>query len=209
MDIEFFGANCVRLTTKKASIVIDDTLAQIGAKSITRDSDISFHTQEILKAASSKMHTVSSPGEFEVSGVSVTGVQARAHIDEPGIMSAVMYKFVTDDIHILVVGHIYPDLDDTQLEAVGKVDVMIVPVGGNGFTLDPLGALKIIRKIEPSVVVPTQYDIQGLAYEMPALKLDEALQSLAMQPKETVEKLKGKDVEKNAQTSVVLVQSYK
>ena len=166
MDIEFFGANCVRLTTKKASIVIDDTLVQSGGKSITRDTDISIHTQEALKAASSKTLTLDTPGEFEASGVSITGVQARAHTDEPDKMTATMYKFVADDIHILVVGHIYPDLSDAQLEDIGKVDVMIVPVGGNGFTLDPLGALKLIKKVEPAVVVPTQYAIKGMNYEV-------------------------------------------
>jgi L-ascorbate metabolism protein UlaG (beta-lactamase superfamily) len=209
MDIEFFGANCVRLTTKKASIVIDDTLAQIGGKSITRDADISIHTQDALKAASSKALTLATPGEFEASGVSITGVQARAHTDEPDKMTATMYKFVADDMHILVVGHIYPDLSDAQLEDIGKVDVMIVPVGGNGFTLDPLGALKLIRKVEPAVVVPTQYAIKGMNYEVPALDLEEALKNLTMQPKEVVEKLKAKEVEKNAELSLVVVQSYK
>ena len=209
MDVEFFGANCVRLTTKKASIVIDDTLALHGGKGITKDADISVHTQDILKAATSKALLVNTPGEFEVSGVSITGVQARAHTDEPDKMSATIYKFVAEDIHILVVGHIYPDLTDAQLELIGKVDIMIVPVGGNGFTLDPLGALKVIRKVEPAVVVPTQYAIRGMNYEVPALDLEEALKNLTMQPKETLEKLKSKDVDKHAELSLVVVQSYK
>ena len=209
MDLEFFGANCIRLVTKKATIVIDDTLAKNGSKTITRDSDISVHTQDILGAATGKALLVASPGEFEVSGVSITGVQARAHTDEPNQMTATMYKFVCDDMHVLVVGHVYPDLTDAQLELIGKVDVMVVPVGGNGFTLDPLGALKVIKKVEPAVVVPTQYAIAGLSYEVPALNLDEALQNLTMQPKETIDKLKGREVEKHAELSLVLVQSYK
>ena len=209
MDIEYFGANCVRLTTKKASIVIDDTLALHGGKSITKDTDISVHTQALLNAASGKALVISSPGEFEVSAVSITGVQARAHTDEPTAKTATMYKFVADEVHILVVGHIYPELSEEQIEAIGKVDVMVIPVGGNGFTLDPLGALKVIKKVEPAVVMPTQYAINGLHFEVPALTLEEALKNLTMQPKETLEKLKGKDVEKNAQTSLIVVQSYK
>lgn len=159
--------------------------------------------------SSSKELKISAAGEFEVQGVSVRGVQARAHTDQPGERTATMYKFIADGTHILVTGHVYPDLDDKQLESIGRVDIMIVPVGGNGFTLDPLGALKLIRKIEPSTVVPTQYAVAGLKYEVPALSLEEALPNLAMQPKETVEKLKTKTIEADTQTSLHIVQSWK
>lgn len=209
MDIEFFGANCIRLTSKKASVVIDDNLAHIGGKSITKDTDVVVCTQEVLAVTDSKQLKIVSPGEFEVQGVSVHGIQARAHTDQPGERTATMYKFIADGTHILVTGHVYPELDDTQLEAIGRVDVMVVPVGGNGFTLDPLGALKLIRKVEPSVVVPTQYAVAGLKYEVPALSLEEALPNLAMQPKETVDKLKTKSVEVDTQTSLIVVQSWK
>jgi L-ascorbate metabolism protein UlaG (beta-lactamase superfamily) len=209
MDIEFFGANCIRLTSKKASVVIDDNLAHVGGKSITRDSDVTVSTQDILAVSDSKELRIMEAGEYEVQGVSVHGIQARAHTDQPGERTATMYKFIADGTHILVTGHVYPELDDQQLEAIGRVDVMIVPVGGNGFTLDPLGALKLIRKVEPSVVVPTQYAVSGLKYEVPALSLEEALPNLAMQPKETVEKLKGKTLEADTQTSLIVVQSWK
>lgn len=209
MDIEFFGANCVRLTSKKATIVVDDNLAHVGGKSITRSTDVVVSTQDALAVTNSSELKITTAGEFEVQGMSVKGVQARAHTDQPGERTATMYKFMADDAHVLVVGHVYPDLDDAQLEAIGRVDVMIVPVGGNGFTLDPLGALKLIRKIEPSVVVPTQYTVSGLKYEVPALSLEEALPNLAMQPKETVEKLKTKGLETDGQTSLIVVQSWK
>ena len=206
MDIEYFGANCIRLTTKKAGLVIDDNLPHIGGKSITRPADVTIATQDVLAVASSDQLAIRTPGEFEVMNVSVVGIGARAHTDQPGQKTATMYKFIAEETHILVTGHIYPELDDAQLEAIGRVDVLIIPVGGNGYTLDPLGALKIIRKIEPSVVVPTQYTVPGLTYEVPSLSLEEAIQSLAMQPKdEPVEKLKGKDVAGGDSTSLVVV----
>jgi L-ascorbate metabolism protein UlaG (beta-lactamase superfamily) len=209
MDIEYFGANCIRLTTKKATIIVDDNLAHCGGKSITRDSDVVVSTQDVLAVTDSKELKIVAAGEFEVQGVSVRGIQARAHTDQPGERTATMYKFIAEGTHILVVGHVYPDLDDKQLEAIGRVDVMVVPVGGNGFTLDPLGALKIIRKVEPSVVVPTQYAVAALTYEVPALSLEDALQNLAMQPKETVDKLKTKSLETDGQTNLYIVQSWK
>ncbi len=207
MDIEYFGANCIRLVTKKATVVVDDNLSKLGGKSITKDTDITAHTQETLQAVTSKALAITTPGEFEASGITVIGVQARAHTDPVGVESATMYKFVADDTHILVTGHVYPDLSDDQLEEIGRVDIMIVPVGGHGFTLDPVGALKLIKKFEPSVVVPTSYEVKGLQYEVPGLELEDALKGLNMQAASTVDKLKTKDIEKNTQTSLIIIAS--
>ena len=42
MELSYFGANCLRITTKKAQIVIDDNLNKVGLKSITKPTDISL-----------------------------------------------------------------------------------------------------------------------------------------------------------------------
>jgi hypothetical protein len=42
MELQFYGANCIRLTTKKASIVIDDNLVDLGLKSVTKPGDIAM-----------------------------------------------------------------------------------------------------------------------------------------------------------------------
>ena len=70
------------------------------------------------------------------------------------------------------------------------VDVLIVPVGGHGFTLDGQGALKLIKQIEPKLIVPTHFEDETLKYPMPQDSLENALNSIGMQPKETMAKLK-------------------
>lgn len=44
-------------------------------------------------------------------------------------------------------GHVHPDISDDALELISGTDVLIIPVGGNGFTLDPTGAASIIKKL--------------------------------------------------------------
>ena len=105
-----------------------------------------------------------------------------------------------------MLGHIYPDLNETQLEELGRVDVLIIPVGGNGYTLDSLGALKLIKKIEPKIVIPTQYADKALKYEVPAQNLEDALKGLTMEPKETVPKLKIKPGDFDDTTSLVVLE---
>jgi L-ascorbate metabolism protein UlaG (beta-lactamase superfamily) len=86
------------------------------------------------------------------------------------------------------------------------VDVMFVPVGGNGYTLDSIGALKLIKKVEPKIVIPTQYHDDKLNFAVPAQALDQALQSLAMEPKETIQKLHLKPGELSDTTQLIVLE---
>jgi len=157
MEVQYFGANCVRLTTKKAVIVVDDNLADLGQKSVAKSGDIALFTGPHGTPAAEVKLMFDQPGEYEASDISIQGIPARSHLDEPGMHTATMFKIAGEDVRVGVLGHIYPDLNDDQLEALGMVDVLLVPVGGSGFTLDSIGALKLIKKIEPKIVIPTHY----------------------------------------------------
>jgi L-ascorbate metabolism protein UlaG (beta-lactamase superfamily) len=196
MEIKFFGANCIKLQTKKASVVIDDNLAFLGQKSVTKDSDLSIYTskQDETKIPKSVFY-VDRPGEYEVLNVSIKGIAAQAHLDGPEKKSAVMYRLVINDYKIGVIGHIYSEISDEQLESLGMIDVLFIPVGGNGFTLDAQGALKIIKKIGPSTVVPTHYKDQKIKYEVPQDSIDDVRKVFSMEPAEELEvyTLKGRE----------------
>ena len=117
-----------------------------------------------------------------------------------------MYKLIVDDLRILVVGHIYPELSDIQLEAIGMIDVMFVPVGGNGYTLDGVAALKVVKKVEPKLIIPTSYDVKGLNFPVPQQPLEEALKALPMEVTDTVSKLKLKTSELSDVAHIVVLE---
>lgn len=190
MELQFYGGNCVKITTKNASIIVDDALESLGLKSQTKAGDIAvFTTAHGAPKAETKI-ILDQPGEYEVSHVSIQGLSARAHMDEEGKFSATMYKLTADDVKVLVVGHIFPELTDDQLEAIGLIDIMIVPVGGNGYTLDGVGALKVIKKVEPKIIIPVHYADKAIKYEVPQQELSDLLTTLGMEPAETLPKLK-------------------
>jgi L-ascorbate metabolism protein UlaG (beta-lactamase superfamily) len=208
MDIQFYGANCITLSTKGARVVIDDNLAALGGKSIIRAGDIALYSSS-LTFAQPKVETkllIDHGGEYEVSDISIYGIPARSHVDEEGKQTATMYKIISKELSIFIPGHIYPELSDDQLESIGMVDVMCIPVGGNGYTLDPVGALKIIKKIEPKVLIPTHYDTGGLNFEVPQQTLEQALTALSLEPKETVQKLKLKAGELGEGMSLIVLE---
>jgi L-ascorbate metabolism protein UlaG (beta-lactamase superfamily) len=206
MDAQFYGANCIVLGTKQARIVIDDNLNDLGKKSITKPGDIAVFTGVHGEPSVELKIMIAQPGEYEVSGVVIHGVAARGHMEEDGAKNATIYKLVLDDLRILITGHIYPELTDEQLEAIGMVDVMFVPVGGSGYTLDGVGALKLIKKVEPKMVIPTHYANESLHFPVPQHTLAEALQSLAMEPKETVGKLKLKVSDLGETTQLIVLE---
>jgi L-ascorbate metabolism protein UlaG (beta-lactamase superfamily) len=195
MDIQFHGANCVTLASRQARLVIDDNLKDLGAKGVTKTGDIVLFTQAHGEPANEPKIVIDQPGEYEVSGVSIYGIAAQSHLDADGQKNATIYKLVTEDLRILIVGHVYPELSEAQLESIGMVDVMVIPTGGNGYTLDPVGALKLIKKVEPKLVIPTHYEDNALNFAVPQQPLDEAIKVFAMEVKEPVAKLKLKSSE--------------
>lgn len=203
MEIKYFGGNCIKIVTKKISVVIDDQI-NVYNKPVATDKDIVLRTQP-TEAESKYYFLIDGPGEYEVSDISVSGVPAQLHVDEKGTHAGTIYRVIIDEFRIAVVGHIYPELSEGQMEELGTVDILVVPVGGNGYTLDGIGAQKIIRAIEPKIVIPTHYDDGKTKYEVPQADLETALKALSMEPAETVESLKLKTAEFSGETTRLIV----
>lgn len=208
MELSFYGANCVRLTAKKAQIVVDDNLAQLGLKSVTKPADISLRTNKAFPAHQDAAFSAEMPGEYEIQGVVIHGIAARAHMDEEGKKNAVIYTIEADDTKVAILGHIYPQLSEDQLESIGMVDAAIVPVGGNGYTLDGAGALNVVKQIEPKVVIPTHFADKAIKYEVPQTDLSEAVKSLGMEISETVGKYKIKPSELSDTAKLIVLERH-
>ena len=206
MELQYLGANCIKITTKKATIVVDDNLAKVGLKSVTKPTDISLRTNSQIPEAKEAKFSAEMPGEYEISGVIIHGVGARAHMDEAGKNKAVIYTISADDVKLAIVGHIYPDLNEDQLEEIGVVDVAIVPVGGNGYTLDGAGALEVIKKLEPKLVIPTHYADKQIKYEVPQAELADAVKNLGMEVSEKLPRIKIKPAELTDTTRLVVLE---
>lgn len=207
MDIQFYGANCITLGYKTARLVIDDNLKELGQKSITAKGDVALFTSTLVQKTPPDLKlSITNPGEYEAADFSITGIPARAHVGEDGLFTATIYKITANDINVLVTGHIFPKLSEAQLEMIGMIDVLIVPVGGHGYTLDPEGALRIVKEIEPKIIIPTHYADAALNFPVPQFTLTEALKTLGMEPKETLSKLKLKSTDLSDVTQLIVLQ---
>ena len=168
-DVEYKGGNAVVITTKKSKLVVDPKLSGLGLKDVNTKDAVVIATEERLAAGRSDSSLViDGPGEYEVGDFSIRGVAARRHIDtENDVNKATVYRVEIGDVRIAVLGNIDYRLNDDQLEEIGLVDIVIVPVGGGGYTLDATNAAALVRKIDCKVAIPVHYADKALHYEVP------------------------------------------
>ena len=176
MQIDFFGANCLRLKTNNITLVFDDNLKALGGRQVVGRGDVVCLTNSQLVGlpvpAEAKI-VFDTPGNYEVSDVLIDGIWAQSFMPDLEPPHTIIYKVVSENMTLAVVGHIQSGLSDEQLEALGLVDVLFVPVGNGGYTLDAIGALQVTKSIDPKLVIPTHFQQSGLKYEVPQADVEE------------------------------------
>jgi L-ascorbate metabolism protein UlaG (beta-lactamase superfamily) len=190
MEIEYKGATALTIKTNGAMVVIDPKLESFGLKNTKTSDAIEVVTDKRFAIDSdSEKLLISGPGEYEVSDISIKGVAAKRHIDGDG-KNSTMYRIVVGGYRIAVIGNISENLSEDQLEELGIIDIAIVPVGGGGYTLDAHGAAKVVKALDPKVIIPVNYADKGIKYEVPQAELEPFIKELGAVQHNTAEKLK-------------------
>jgi L-ascorbate metabolism protein UlaG (beta-lactamase superfamily) len=101
---------------------------------------------------------VQGPGEYEVADILIAGVATAAEAMTGPTNTAYVLRF--DDLAVCHLGGLRSKLDAKQIEEIGSVDVLLVPVGGNGFVA-PAAAAEVVHQLEPRVVIPMEYRVDG------------------------------------------------
>lgn len=190
MEITYYGANCITIQAKKSVVVVDGALESVGLKNIVKKGAIQLATQEGFAPKNpDAVMTLDMPGEYEVQGISIKGVQAGRMIDHDGSKLAIMYQIRVDDTTIAILGHVAQPLSEDQLEALGLIDIAIIPVGGAGYTFDGHQAATAIRQINPKIVIPVHYADKSINYEVPQESPEAFIKELSVEH-EILDKLK-------------------
>jgi L-ascorbate metabolism protein UlaG (beta-lactamase superfamily) len=200
MDITYLGAGSVKLSGKNLNVISDPlTVGKADVVTISGPHPEEGKSWPVPETAMA----IDSPGEYEVKGAMITGVPARLHIDEDGHRGTT-YSVVIDGVNVVIAGNISGKLDADQVEHLGQVDVLVVPVGGNGLTLDAEGAAALVAQLEPGYVVPVHYDDGVTKYPMPQAGVEKFLKEMGTNP-EPESKLRVIAKEAPAETQVVVL----
>lgn len=196
LDIEYKGGNSVVLSTKKATVVVDPKVSIMGLKDISVKDSVELLTEARFGTETGTATLLlDGPGEYGVASFDIKGIAAQRHLDtEDQPKTSTMYRIEVEGIRVGLIGNIYEKLTEDQYEELGLLDVLIVPVGGSGYTLDPVAAAAIARAAEPKAVIPVHYAESGVNYEVPQLELEEFIKVLGAPVEDAGAKFKIKSV---------------
>jgi len=194
-ELEYKGGNTVVIATKKASLVTDPRQSVVGLKDLVVKNAIELATEArfALDSETARL-SLEGPGDYEVADFSIRGIAAQRHLDaETDELVATIYRIEIGEVRLALIGNIFGKLSEEQLETLGVVDIVIIPVGGGGYTLDGTAAAALVRLIGPKVVIPVHYADKALKYEVPQDELATFIGELGA-PVETVPKYKVKSM---------------
>lgn len=192
-EIEYKGGNGVIIATKKTTVVVDPRLTVVGLKDLGIKDAVQIATEPRLAVSGTDAQlAIEGPGEYEVGDFSIRGFATSRHIDtEKEEKLATLYRLEVGEVRVALIGNIAPHLTEDQLEDLGIIDIVILPVGGGGYTLDATSAAGLVRQIDPKVVIPIHYADAALKYEVPQDTLETFTKELGA-PVEAVAKYKVK-----------------
>jgi len=109
---------------------------------------------------------IETPGERSIKGITIKGI-ASFHDNAQGTMRGknVIFNIRIDGISFCHLGDLGHALSEEQLTEIGKVDVLLIPVGGH-YTIDAGEAAEIMDMINPRIVIPMHYKTRGLTVDI-------------------------------------------
>lgn len=220
MQIFWKGQSCFQMVSQIAKnsqvyIVTDPFDESVGLRVPKLEADIllitHFHSDHNNKKAVSSVvagktpFIIDGPGEYEIKGIFIQGIHSW-HDEKEGRERGdnTIYTIEAEDLKLCHLGDFgQKELLDEQLEKIGDIDILMIPVGGI-YTIDSKIASKIISQIEPKIVIPMHYQIPRLRVKLEGL--DKFLKAMGTKSIEPLNKLsiKKKDLPQEGVKIVVL-----
>ena len=208
-EIIWLGHASFRLKSKDATIITDPYDKSLGLGSPGQRADIvtvshNHPHHNAVAAVKGDPMVIAGPGEYEVRGVFITGVWSFAD-DEGGkkLGRNNIFLFHLDDLVVCHLGALGHTLSSQQLEAIGDVDVLLVPVGGNA-SLSAGKASEVISQIEPRVVIPMHYSTGRETLQMDSL--DKFTKEMGLKDWTTQDKFSMKKSDLGETTQIVILE---
>jgi L-ascorbate metabolism protein UlaG (beta-lactamase superfamily) len=176
MEITWYGHSCFKLYERNLATVITDPYdaqatghapLNVPGEIVTISHNKPGHNH--IAAIKGDPFIISGPGEYEIGGVFITALQTNApntHFEADEYNT--MYVFDFDGIKVAHLGGINRVPNQSEVEEVGNVHIMLVPIGGNG-TLNAVQAAEIVNLIEPGIVIPMHYMTESSIIELDPL----------------------------------------
>jgi len=219
MEIKYLGHSCFFIKSDNSKLVADPFDPQLTgmkfpkteADTVTISHHHKDHDQSSQVAAPENGIApliIDMPGEFEKMGFRIFGHRSyhdKKKGEERG--ENIMYKIEAESINVLHCGDLGYIPDDSFIDSIGDVDVLLVPVGGF-YTIDANEAAELVKKIEPSIVIPMHFNHDKLNQSNfgSLIPVTEFLKKFGAENIQPVPKLVLKGSEFNEEMKIVLLE---
>ena len=210
VEVDYRGGNYIVITTKDRTIHVDANVDMIGLKNANLKDGVQLATEGRFLIKDAEGLKFEGPGDYETGGIAIHGIAANQHLDDPeaGKTNATIYRVEAGDIRLGIIGNITAPLSELQLEELGVIDVLVVPVGGNGYTLDATSAAELTRQIESKAIIPVHYHDEAIKYQVNQDEVSVFTQELGSDTEER-DSLKFKSASALPQTTTVYLLNRK
>jgi len=209
MIFSFYGEGCFKIQSGEAVVLIDPPSSQSGLTAPRFKFDAMLKTLSSADEMSGGLGAgeefkIIGPGEYDKKDITIFGY-GLASESTPQFVKTI-YLMEMEGIKICFLGHISEPLSVDIAERLEEIDILFIPAGGKPF-LEQKAAIKIIKQIEPKIVIPSFYKISGL--KRPASDLKIFLEEGGYKNAETMEKLtiKKKDLGEIKKTKLIILKS--
>ena len=168
MIIKWFGQSCFMITSENGTKVLIDPfhkmlgykLPKIEANIVSTSHNHSDHNN--IKAIKGSFEHINEPGAFSKDGIEIKGVETF-HDKVSGFKRGknTVYNFKIDGINICHCGDLGHILNSKQIEAIGSVDILLLPIGGSA-TINAFDATQVMKQLNPTIVIPMHYRTKAL-----------------------------------------------
>ena len=213
MELIWYGHACFRLKDRNITLVTDPYDKSVGFNLPRPKADIVTISHEsphhsYLAGVKGEFKVIDGPGEYEIGGVFVTGVnlspsKKSANDDTPPRRNNV-YVIYMDNIAVCHLGDLNQIPTQNQVEDMGSIDVLLVPVGGYN-ALNAAQAAEVISLIEPLIVIPMHYKLPGAEVELDPV--DKFLKEMGITKPDIQQTLKLTPSSLPEETQVVLMEA--
>ena len=163
MKIKWLGQSCFLITSENGTKILTDPfrnmlgykLPEVQANVVSTSHNHGDHNN--INALKCNFSHFNELGIFSAHGIAIRGV-ATFHDKALGTKRGknTVYNFSIDGINVCHCGDLGHVLTDTQINEIGTVDILLLPVGGRA-TIGALDAVQVMRQLNPAIVIPMHY----------------------------------------------------
>lgn len=176
MEITWYGLSCFRMVERGMASVVTDPYdnSAVGYGKLNLKADIVTVSHDArghnyLQAVKSTQQVITGPGEYEIGGVFVTGVRTNGKQHQDDEKPNTLYVFDFDGVTVAHLGDLNRVPSQSDIEVLGDVNVVTIPVGGGG-GLNAAKAAEVISLLEPGIVIPMHYQTRGVRIPLEPLE---------------------------------------